>query len=281
MTVTGREALVAIRPLLKLRPLLIVSDFDGTLSDINLDPWAARMLPLAQRALRRLAGVDGVHVAILSGRTAADVASRTRIGGATYLGNHGVEKGYLPRRGRAGGMLVHVPAVGAAHAAVAERLATGVPRVIGEPWLIVERKGGSVAFHFRAAPDVDSAGARVSAAVESLDPDQELQRFPGRRVMELRPAGSPAKGDAMRGLLAEHQPRAAITLGDDISDAEAFIALREARADHRIEGLAIAVQARSEVPVAVAEAADLVLTSPAEAARLLWGMARHLAPSSA
>ncbi|MEO7118876.1 MAG: trehalose-phosphatase [Candidatus Limnocylindrales bacterium] len=274
MTASAREALEAVRPLLEARPLLLVSDFDGTLSQINLDPWAARMLPLAQRALRRLAGIGGVHVAILSGRTAADVAARSRIGGATYLGNHGVERGALVRRQRATGMAVEIAAVDPLLTAAAERLAIEVPVLVPEPWLVVERKGSSVAFHYRGAPDVDAAGARVRAAVERLDPGHLLQRFPGRRVMELRPLGSPAKGDAMRRLLEEIAPRAAMVLGDDLSDAEAFVALREAREAGAVQGLALAVQARSEVPVGVTDAADLVLASPTEAARFLSGVAR-------
>src|SRR6478672_11111836 len=78
------------------RPLLVVSDFDGTLSRIVDDPWGAQILPLGRRALRALAALPGVHVAVLSGRTAADVAARVRVGGVTYLGNHGMERGFVP-----------------------------------------------------------------------------------------------------------------------------------------------------------------------------------------
>ena len=40
-----------IRPDLDLRPMLVVSDFDGTLSRIVVDPWSASIVPLARRAL--------------------------------------------------------------------------------------------------------------------------------------------------------------------------------------------------------------------------------------
>ena len=52
------------------RPLLVVSDFDGTLARIVDDPWGASILPLGRRALRSLAGMPQVHVVVLSGRTA-------------------------------------------------------------------------------------------------------------------------------------------------------------------------------------------------------------------
>src|SRR5262245_42884731 len=89
----ARVALPRCVPLLDRYPVLIVSDFDGTLSRIELDPWAARIIPSARRALRRLAALPGVHVALLSGRLSRDVAARTRVGGATYVGNHGMECG--------------------------------------------------------------------------------------------------------------------------------------------------------------------------------------------
>ena len=274
--ITARAALRRAAPLLTLRPLLVVSDFDGTLSPIVMDPWGARVLPSAQRALRRLAGVPGVHVAILSGRTASDVAARTRIGGASYLGNHGVERGRLARRQRAGSMAIELFAVPDRYAQAAERVATQLPELIPDPWLVVERKAPAVSLHFRSAPDVDAAAALVAEAVDRLDPERELVRFPGRRVLELRPPGVPAKGEAMQSLLIEHRPAAAFMLGDDVSDAEAFASLTSARAEGRLDGLAIAVQARTETPPAVAAAADLVLASPVEAARFLSGLAGHL-----
>jgi hypothetical protein len=63
-------------------------------------------------------------------------------------------------------------------------------------------------------------------------------------------------------------------LGDDISDALAFAVLREARAARELQGLAIGVQARDEVPADVSAATDLVLSSPVEAARFLAGLVR-------
>ncbi len=278
--VTAGEALRRAAPFLSTRPLLIVSDFDGTLSPIVLDPWGAVMLPLARRALRLLAGVDDVHVAILSGRRASDVAERTRIGGASYLGNHGVESGRLQRRQRVRSLQVEVVRVDDRFSEIAEHLATAVAAAIGEPWLVVERKPPAVAFHFRGAPDVDAAGARIREEVERLDPERILIRFPGRRVLELRPPGVPDKGQAMATLIREHRPRAVFTLGDDISDAEAFQTLARARRSGQTDGLALAVQARSEVPPQVTEAADLLLASPVEAARFLAGLARRLGGAS-
>ncbi len=66
-------------------------------------------------------------------------------------------------------------------------------------------------------------------------------------------------------------------LGDDVSDAMAFRALRELRAKGVTDGIAVAVQARAEVPLEVLAAADLVLASPVEATRFLSAISRRIA----
>lgn len=279
--VRANVALGLVRPQLHRRPALIVSDFDGTLSPIVDDPWGATIVPLARRALRLLAGLPGVHVAILSGRTSEDVARRVRVGGARYLGNHGLERGALLRRQRAGTLTVATEPWASIFGETAERLAAQVAQRIPEPWLIVERKAPAVAFHYRTAPDPEDAARRVSEAVDAADPDGLLVRFPGRRVLELRPPGATAKGEALIAVMDEIHPAVTLMFGDDRSDALAFVALRAARDAGMTEGVAIAVQARAEAPREVADAADVLLASPVEAARLLAAIARTLARTTA
>ncbi|MEP7158649.1 MAG: trehalose-phosphatase [Chloroflexota bacterium] len=274
--ITVRAAVELAASHLSRRPLLVVSDFDGTLSRIVDDPWGAEILPLGRRALRRLAGLPGVHVVVLSGRTSGDAAARVRVGGVSYLGNHGMERAFLRRRGRAERLSTESDE--AAHEAVhaAERLADEVPRLVPDPWLIVERKPPAVAFHYRTAPDIAQASARLRAAVEQLDPGGILERFPGRRVLELRPFGAVAKGEALAALVEQVKPQAIFLLGDDVSDAMAFRTLRDLRARGVTDGIAVAVQARAEVPPEVLESADIVLASPIAATRFLSALARRL-----
>jgi trehalose 6-phosphate phosphatase len=162
----------------------------------------------------------------------------------------------------------------ASHAA--ERIGNELPLLIDEPWLIVEPKPPSVAFHWRQAPDTEAAAARVTAAVDQLDPDRVLERFQGRRILELRPPGAVAKGEAFQRLVDELKPRSVFLLGDDVSDAMAFTELRRMREAGVTDGIAVAVQARAEVPPQVLEAADIVLASPVDATRFLSALASRL-----
>lgn len=278
---------------------------------------AARIEPGARSALRRLARFAHLHpdrlsLVVLSGRAAPDVARRVRVGGIRYLGNHGLESGLL-RRGdpaerlrvepdptlsldEAGAFAVKVSAFGAA-----------VHDHLGRPaWLFVEEKGPSVAFHFRQAADPGAARVLVLSALDELqrdgriEPDNgpegrardgrtgegvpvpRLERLEGRQVVELRPAGAGGKGAAMARLIEAEQPAAILSLGDDVSDAEAFRAVIDAReaipapGGIRPDGLVIAVHGLAETPAEILASADLLVAAPRDAARALGELARVL-----
>ncbi len=271
--------------------LLVVSDFDGTLSPIQADPMGARIEPSGRAALNRLARLaaarpDRLHVAVLSGRTAPDLAGRVRVGGIAYLGDHGLEGGWLPRGAAAERLVVARDPALQRYVEPARALGRAVAAELGGPaWLFVEDKGPSVAFHFRAAVDPTAAGLLIVAAAESAmgrPGAVRLDRFDGRRIVEFRPPGAGGKGAAVARLLSSERPAGAIVLGDDRSDAEAFRVVVGARADGRLPaGLAVAVHGSRETPVEVVEAADLLLARPRDAARALAALATALAAEPA
>ena len=284
------RAAAAAASLAAHHPLLVVCDFDGTIALLDADPMAPAILPGARHALRRLARVarrrpERLALVILSGRTALDVAGRVRIGGVTYLGDHGIQEGTLPAGVAAERLRVsHLPSLNG-HRASARRIGDAVGSLLADAaWLFVEPKGPSVAFHYRAADDAEEARAAVLAALVDAHADlpAELRkpafvRVEGRRILELRPAESPMKGAALERLIERHRPRGALVLGDDRSDAEAFSAIAAARAAGRLErALAIGVTSRSETPPELVATADHVLPGPAASAVVLRALAAAL-----
>ena len=76
------------------RRALIATDFDGTLAPIVADPSAARALPGAVPALRRLAGVVGT-LAVVTGRPVAEAVAYgglDAIPGLIVLGHYGWQR---------------------------------------------------------------------------------------------------------------------------------------------------------------------------------------------
>lgn len=265
--------------------LLIVADFDGTLAEGSRDPGAATIVPLARRALRRLARLaqarpERLAVAILTGRTAADVAARARVGGIRYLGDHGLQSGTFVRGGDPARLLTTFRAGHEASVEPARRLAVRVPEVLGRPaWLFVESKGPSVAFHVRQADDRAAARAAVEAAIEEVDrelPPHELAHYRGRLVVDLRPRTAGGKREAFALLLDELRPATVLAFGDDSSDADGFVVLRAEREAGAIGGLAVAVTGPHGMPDDVRAAADVVLETPFLAARALAAIATVL-----
>lgn len=103
-------------------------------------------------------------------------------------------------------------------------LRAGMQTIANDHGLIVEDKGGSLALHFRRAPELGRTAldhARRLAA--ELGSDFVVQR--GDHVVEIRPDGAD-KGQALLNLMAAppFAGRAPIAIGDDHTDEHAFAA---------------------------------------------------------
>jgi trehalose-phosphatase len=277
------RALVGARP-----PLLVIADFDGTLAVGTRDPAAAVIHPRSQRALRALASLGArqpgrLLVVVLTGRIVADVAARTRVGGIEYHGDHGLQHARLARGARAEAITPSIDPVFDVHRDPAEALAAGVTAELGRPsWLFVERKGPSVAFHVRQAEDVQAARAAVVEAIGAIEHRlglvHDLVHYRGRSVVDLRPRDAGGKREAVERLVAAHRPGGMISLGDEMSDIDAFEAVIAARtAEPRMVGLTVAVHgAGRPAPAELRERADLVLAGAPQVGTLLAGLARRL-----
>lgn len=269
--------------------LLVVADFDGTLAVGARDPAVAVIEPVAQRGLRALARVAWerparAHVAVLTGRVVADVATRVRVGGVEYLGDHGLEHGTLARGARAERLRVVTDPAFDAQRHPASVLALGVRAELGAPpWLFVERKGPSVAFHVRQADDVAAARAAVVAAIATVErreglSDHGLAHYRGRSVVDLRPVAAGGKREAVERLIAGHRPRAVVAFGDEMSDIDAFeavIAFRDATPGVAAATVAVHGAARA-APDELLRVADLGLAAPRDVGRFLLALARRL-----
>ena len=142
---TLRPSLRALLERTAVHPtVLLLLDFDGTLSPYRSRPEDARLSPEERATLKRL-NHGRSRLCILTGRSLRDVRSRVGVRGAIYAGNFGLEMigpGWVF-------MHPHATARRSEMAAVA-RKARRMFRDL--PGALVEDKGGGLCVHYRNVP---------------------------------------------------------------------------------------------------------------------------------
>ena len=186
-------------------------DFDGTLVDFVIDPSAAAADQRLRALLLDLQARLDSRLAILSGRSLADLTARLDLGEIAMAGSHGLE-----RRSADGTVTsARIPH----QLSIAIRAARTFATVHG---LLLECKPAGVALHFR---DARHAEAAVDAFARALAADTGLELQSGKCVRELKVPGAD-KGDAVRAYMAEPPfiVGSPVVVGDDLTDEHAFIA---------------------------------------------------------
>lgn len=245
------------------REPLVCFDFDGTLSEIVDDPDTATLVAGVPEALQKLAA--HCQVAILSGRDLADVTERVGLPGVWYAGSHGFEL-TAPD-----GTHQH-NAAATATIPILERVAVQLgERFASFSGVALEHKRFGVAVHYRNAAR-DRIG-EVSAAVRAAGQRHALRVTTGREVIELRPDIDWDKGKTLRWIidhLGSAQLVTPIYLGDDITDEDAFDAVRAPD----LQGIPILVRHNEDGDRATA--ALFALDGPARVRQFVDELARRL-----
>lgn len=214
-TGTGRGGLIdRVAAMARTDVLLVGTDFDGTLAPIVDDPATARAVPESLVLLRRLAGLRRTHVAVVSGRSLADLATTVALPPSiTLVGSHGAER--EPHIG---------PAPGPEARHVARRLADALDTVAAAvPGARVERKPIGAALHYRAVDEVLVDGL-LRAVVDGPGSAPGVEVKHGKKVVELCVLATD-KGTALLELVDRFGATATVFIGDDVTDEDAFTVL--------------------------------------------------------
>ncbi len=161
-------------------------DFDGTLIDFAPRPEAVTVPPDLPATLERAGQrLDGA-LALLSGRTIAELDRLLAPARLRASGIHGAEMRADPDR----------PA--AAACPLPTTMARTVRRILADfPGTLLEDKGVTLSVHFRAVPEIAGALHAVLAAYVADHEGQKLELVAGEKVFEIKPPGFD-KGAALR-----------------------------------------------------------------------------------
>ena len=222
---TIAEALVP--PLLDPQSALFL-DVDGTLLEIAPRPELVRVPDGLPSLIMRLSAERAGALALISGRPLAQLDGLFQPWQGAAAGLHGLE------RRRADGILDCV--VDGDSAAALDRLRPKLAALAADgTGLVLEDKGGTLALHYRAAPQREPEIRAVVEALYSESPSM-LRPIPGKMVVEFQPH-SADKGRAIAAFLAEppFHGRRPVFVGDDTTDEDGFAEIR------RRDGIAIRV----------------------------------------
>jgi trehalose 6-phosphate phosphatase len=197
--------------LARQRPLLLASDYDGVLARLRDDPGSAVPEPGVADLLTRLAAVEGVTVALVSGRGVADLQATSGLTGPfRWVGSHGAE--------------FDGPLSGDLAARRDQLVAALAPLVAAVPGARLEVKPAGAAVHVRTVPDRDAAARLLADAAAGPGADPALTSKPGKDVLELAVTDAD-KGSALLRLRAETGAVGVLYLGDDVTDEDGFTAI--------------------------------------------------------
>ena len=219
----------AVAAFAALPQVLIALDFDGTLSPFVLDPMQARAVPGAIDALRGAAALEGVTVAVVSGRDLATLGALTGLGAdddVTLIGSHGAETSLPGHESLAPGADFLDPEATARLSKVGDELEAIRSRY---PAVRLEHKPSAVALHTRGV-DPAVAAAATADALEVGARYPGVHVMPGKNVVELT-VREPNKGNALLALARVTGSEATLYAGDDVTDERAFTALNPASGD--------------------------------------------------
>lgn len=201
--------------------LLLVLDFDGTLSPLEEFPHQARLPETTRALVRRLVDRRGVGVAVISGRAVADIRALVGLRKIYYSGNHGLEI-------EGPGLSFRHPEAESLEGAMrklARALRADFRRLKG---VVIENKGMTLSLHYRhLAAERSDELKPLMLAWRRRTAGRPVRWRGGHKVWELVPDAGWDKGRAALHILHHLRNPYPVALGDDRTDEDMFLALRD------------------------------------------------------
>ena len=204
------------------RHILLLLDYDGTLTPIAERPELANLSAGTRQLLEALAQKQRLALAIISGRALADLKQKVGITNIFYAGNHGLE---------IEGPQVSFVSPAAEEAKplirqVRDELSQALGAIKG---VLVEDKGLTLSVHYRQVAADKSA--EVGGIFERVTGDAagsgKIGVTSGKKVYEVRPAVAWDKGKVVEMLAGKESGTLPIYLGDDLTDEDGFKAVAD------------------------------------------------------
>lgn len=258
------ENLDPIEKLVRQAPFGLITDVDGTISQIAPTPQQAKISPPCRLYLSTLCRHLAL-VAAISGRPATEVKNMVGIDDMVYVGNHGLERLTGDNTEFTGEARDYRETIQAAIKVLQPRLSL--------EGVIIEDKGISASVHYRLSPEPETAIRAILETIDKLPGGQNLRIKQGRKIIDILPPSAANKGTAVQDLIERYRLHGGVYLGDDLTDIDAFRAIR---AHPHFHGLAIGVTS-PEMPENLVDEVDFTLNGVADVELLLKWLSQRVA----
>lgn len=216
-----------IKQLLENKFILLLLDYDGTLTPIVETPSKAIIHKNTKALLQKLSKTAFCKIGIISGRKLEDIKNIVGVDGIIYVGNHGLEID--------GPKIKFESQVSPRLKSIIRNIATDMQKRFSSiKGVLIEDKGLTLSIHYRKVSKKDMP-AFEKIIFEVTNPyvvGDNIKVNSGKKVLEIRPPIKWDKGKIVLWLLARQQFFSGVKnvlpvyIGDDITDEDAFKVLK-------------------------------------------------------
>ena len=200
--------------------ILLLIDYDGTLTPIVQRPELANLSTEVKECLQELAGSPRLTLGIISGRTLGDLQKMVDINGIIYVGNHGMEiegpgVSFVNPAARQAVPLLH---------SLWKDISKAITDIKGAR---IDDKELTLSLHYRLVDEAQLGELRCifNGMVKTPLASGQIKITPSKKAYDIRPAVDWDKGKAIefiaQEITGEIKPLM-LFMGDDVTDYDGF-----------------------------------------------------------
>lgn len=219
--------------------IFLFLDYDGTLTPLVDNPQEAHLPSEIRELLRKLNDAPRCKIVIASGRKLEDLKKRVGLEGVLYVGNHGLEIEGTKINFKSPLSLHYIEALQGIKKDLASKIISAINGAF------IEDKGLALTLHYRLVDKKDIPRLRDlfhQAMVTYLEKDK-IRLKDAKMAFEIRPPVAWDKGKVALWLLARQHFMLKdkinvlpLYIGDDVTDEDAFKALKNKGVTVRVDG---------------------------------------------
>jgi trehalose 6-phosphate phosphatase len=214
---------VILEHLQNTEKILLLLDYDGTLTPIVERPELAQISEDTRNLLKKIMRHKSITIAIISGRAMPDLKEKINLEGVIYAGNHGFE---IEGQGLSfiNPIAIELKPV----LRIMRQILTLALKTI--KGVFVEDKGLSLTIHYRQADEKHTGDVKniLERILNGPLTSGKVKVTTGKKVFEVRPAVNWDKGKAVQLIMKRYSKGGRqrhllpIYIGDDLTDEDAF-----------------------------------------------------------